>query len=154
MMVLTIAMLAVSMNLSAQDKQSNEQRMSREELAEKQARQIAHELALDETTAQRYVSTYMDYMKDLWALGPRIGSHQQEEVSETKTAMNIKKRFDRDKKIIELREKYYGYYSQFLTQKQIERAYELERQSMRRLTHRHHQKAGGKGMSHRTHHRR
>ena len=45
--------------------------------------------------------------------------------------------------------KYYKEYSKFLTQKQIDRAYELERQVMRRLAKHHRQGAGG--MKHRTH---
>jgi hypothetical protein len=58
----------------------------------------------------------------------------------------IKQRMERSQKILDLREKYYGKYSQFLSPKQIERVYELERQAMQRLarhgktSHRHQQK--------------
>ena len=38
--------------------QNPQQRMSREQLAEKQAKHIAHELAFDETTTQKFVETY------------------------------------------------------------------------------------------------
>ena len=38
--------------------------------------------------------------------------------------------------ILDLREKYYKKYSQFLTQKQIERVYELESNVMRRMARR------------------
>ena len=38
--------------------------------------------------------------------------------------------------ILDLREKYYKKYSQFLTQKQIERVYELESKVMRRMAQR------------------
>ena len=42
-------------------------------------------------------------------------------------------RFDRSKKILGLREKYYKIYSQFLSPQQIRRVYTLERQMMNRL---------------------
>lgn len=66
MMVIAIAMLFTSINMSAQS--NNQQRMSREQLAEKQARHIAHELALDDATTQKYVTTYCAYQKEVWAL--------------------------------------------------------------------------------------
>lgn len=43
-------------------------------------------------------------------------------------------RFDRSQKILDLRKKYYAIYSTFLTQKQISRVYEIERDMMRRLS--------------------
>ena len=73
MMVISIAMLFGSINISAQI--NNQQRLSREELAEKQARHIAHELALDDATTQKYVVTYKAYQHDVRALGSRIRRH-------------------------------------------------------------------------------
>ena len=46
----------------------------------------------------------------------------------------MKQRFERSQNILDLRKKYYGIYSTFLTQKQISRVYEIERDMMRRLT--------------------
>ncbi|MCI6724310.1 MAG: hypothetical protein MR463_07670 [Bacteroidales bacterium] len=43
---------------------------------------------------------------------------------------------ERSRMILDLREKYYKKYSQFLTQKQIERVYELESKVMRRMARR------------------
>lgn len=45
-------------------------------------------------------------------------------------------RFDHSKRILAIREKYYEEYSKFLSQKEIEQVYELERQAMRRLSQR------------------
>lgn len=49
----------------------------------------------------------------------------------------IQNRFDRSQKLLDIRKKYYDEYSKFLTQKQIERVYELEKQMMKRLSDRH-----------------
>ena len=45
-------------------------------------------------------------------------------------------RFDHSKRILAIREKYYEKYSKFLSQKEIEQVYELERQAMRRMSQR------------------
>ncbi len=148
MMVIAIAMLFTSINMSAQS--NNQQRMSREQLAEKQARHIAHELALDDATTQKYVTTYCAYQKEVWALGPRVKRHQAN-ATEAEAEQANKARMEQSQKILALREKYYKEYSKFLTQKQIERAYELEQQMMRRLARHHHrQSASGTGSPRRT----
>jgi hypothetical protein len=119
--------------------QDPHQRMSREQLAEKQAKHIAHELAFDETTTQQFIETYCAYQQEVWALGPR---QKPEPTNDEEAEQAIKERFERSQKILDLREKYYEEYSKFLTQKQIQRVYELERQAMNRLEkhHRHGQK--------------
>ena len=144
-MVIAIAMLFSSINMSAQS--NNQQRLSREELAEKQARHIAHELALDDATTQKYVATYCAYQKEVWALGPRVKRHSSANATEAEAEQANKARMEQSQKILDLREKYYKEYSKFLTQKQIERAYELEQQVMRRLARHHRQGAGA--MKHR-----
>ena len=116
--------------------------MSREQLAEKQARHIAHELALDDATTQKYVTTYCAYQKEVWALGPRVKRHQADNATEAEAEQANKARMEQSQKLLALREKYYKEYSKFLTQKQIERAYELEQQVMRRLAKHHRQGAG------------
>lgn len=139
-MIITIALYTFSINLSAQSAQN--QRISREQLAEKQARHIAHELAFDDATTQKYVSTYCAYQKEVWALGPRAKGIRSDNATEAEAEKANKARFEQNQKILALREKYYKEYSKFLTQKQIERAYYLEQQMIRRLLRQHQQQKG------------
>ena len=138
--LLAVLVLFLCTMATAQDKQ---QRMSREQLAEKQAKHIAHELALDETTTRQFVETYCAYQQEMWALEPR---HNATAENEEEAEQAIKERFERSQQLLDLREKYYEEYSKFLTQKQIQRVYELERQAMNRLEkhHRHGHKAPAK----------
>lgn len=138
--LLAVLVLFLCTMATAQDKQ---QRMSREQLAEKQAKHIAHELAFDETTAQKFLETYCAYQQEMWALGPK---HKAKAENEEEAEQAIKERFERSQQLLDLREKYYEEYSKFLTQKQIQRVYELERQAMNRLEkhHRHGHKAPAK----------
>lgn len=138
--LLAVLVLFLCTMATAQDKQL---RMSREQLAEKQAKHIAHELAFDETTTQKFVETYCAYQQEVWALGPK---HKAKAENEEEAEQAIKERFERSQQLLDLREKYYEEYSKFLTQKQIQRVYELERQAMNRLEkhHRHGHKAPAK----------
>ena len=109
--------------------------MTREQLAEAQAHFIANEMAMDDTTTKQFVETFCQFQKDIWALGPRPkrdSSHLSDK--EAEQAMN--ERFTHSQKILDLRKRYYLKYSKFLTPKQIERVYELERKMMNRLFHR------------------
>ena len=57
-------------------------------------------------------------------------------MTDEETEQALKDRFAHSQKILDLRQKYYVIYSEFLTQKQIRRVYELERQMMDRLSKR------------------
>ena len=120
--------------------QNEKQRMSREQLAEKQAKHIAQELSFDEATTQRFIETYCACQQEVWALGPR---QKAEPATDEEAEQAIKERFERSQAVLDLREKYYEEYSKYLTQKQIFRVYELEHQAMDRLNkHREHNQKG------------
>ncbi|MGM9712891.1 MAG: hypothetical protein ACI3Y5_02080 [Prevotella sp.] len=135
MMVIAIAMVLSSTSVSAQNDKS--QRLNREALAERQARHIASQMALDDATTQKYVTTYCAYQKELWGMGPRMKRQKKAEMTEEEAKQANKARLERSRKMLDLREKYYQEYSTFLTQKQIERAYQLEQQMMQRLARKH-----------------
>lgn len=135
MLIAFAAIICCTATAAAQG--SGKQRMTREQFAEAQARHLADGLELDDAASERLVATYCAFQEELWAIGrcprPRKGQPLDEEASEEA----IKARFEHSRKVLDLREKYYGLYSEFLTQGQIARLYELERQMMRRLGARH-----------------
>lgn len=130
LLLLVAALATLSTPASAQNKR---QRMTREQFAETQAQYIADNLALDDATAQKFIETYCDSQKEIWALGPRPG-RQRGTATDEQTEQALKERFDHSQKILDIRRKYYGRYSKFLSQKQIQRVYELEKQMMKRLS--------------------
>lgn len=67
-MLAAVAMMACYGTIYAQN--DNRQRMTREELAEKQARYIADEMVMDDATTKLFVETFCQFQKDIWALGP------------------------------------------------------------------------------------
>ena len=142
-LMMVVAMMTVSTSVCAQAP-NQKQRLSREQLAEKQAQYIAHDLGLDDKTSSKFIGTYTEYQKEIWALGPRPHHKKGEMKSDAQTELEIKQRFEMSEKILNIRQKYYKKYSQFLSQQQIQRVYELERQMMKRFAQRGLRKGMGK----------
>jgi hypothetical protein len=118
--VILIAIMVVASGTTAMAQNNGSQRLSREELATKQAQYIAQELALDEPTTNKYVETYCQYQREIWALGSRKG-------------LNTEQRLERSQKILDLRKKYYHLYSGFLTEQQLDKAYKHEKKLLDRM---------------------
>lgn len=119
---LLIAIMIMASGTMAMAQTGNMQKLSREELAVKQAQYIAHELALDEAASDKYVEVYCQYQRDLWNIGPR-------------KSLTTEQMFDRSQQILDLRKKYYKKYKSFMTERQIEQAYKLEKRLLNRLMH-------------------
>ena len=123
-------MLMGTATISAQN--NKRQRLTREELADKQARHIAQTMAFDEATTKQFVETYTACQKEIWALGARKQANAQQQ-TEAEAKEDIALQFERSEKLLQIRQKYYAEYSKFLTQNQIKRVYVLERRMMKRL---------------------
>lgn len=126
-MMVALMMIATCTVAFAQP-QGKKQRMSREQLAEVQARHIAKQLAFDDELTSKFVSVFCQQQQEIWALAPRLGR-----MAAATDEEQIQQRFDRSEKILAIRKKYYKEYSQFLTQAQIKKVYEIERQTMKRF---------------------
>lgn len=137
--IIVLALITSVLTLQAQV--SEKQRISREQLAEKQAQHIAHDLALDDATTAKFVATYHEYQKELWAIGPRPKRAKGNAQSEEQAEAQMQQQFTRSQRILDLREKYYKKYSTFLTQRQIQCVYEIERGMRKKLMQR---RAAGK----------
>ncbi|NPD81826.1 hypothetical protein HPS57_07540 [Prevotella sp. PINT] len=132
-----------AMNASARGEAANKDKqkrvaMTREQLAEKQAKHIAEAMAMDDATANRFVKTYGECQKEVWALSPKRGKGMRRNapgMTDAEAEQSLKADFDHSQKILDIRKKYYKEYSKFLTQKQIKRVYELEKQTKNRLMH-------------------
>ena len=141
MMMMVVMMMTVTANVCAQTP-NQKQRLSREQLAEVQAKHIAHDLGLDDKTSSKFIDTYTQCQKEVWALGPRPHHKKGDVVSDAQTEQMLKQRFEMSEKILDIRQKYYKKYSLFLTQQQIQRVYEIERQMMKRFAQRGSRKGG------------
>ena len=135
MMLMAIAMMAYCATGYAQG--DKKERPSREQLAETQAKHIAQKMAMDDAVSQKFIQVYCEYQQELWALRPEGNKEKranQESMTDAQAQQIIKDRFQHSQQVLNLREKYYATYSQFLSQKQILRIYEMEKQMTNRMT--------------------
>ena len=130
---MTLLLMLSAIGANAQDAK---QRMSREQMAETQARHIAADLNLDGSTYDRFVETYKKYKNELWQTAPKRNRKDGRKASETEeqAAEKMRLRFERSQKVLDIRNKYYREFSKFLTQKQIEQMYDKEHKIMERLS--------------------
>ena len=132
--ILTLMLVFTAFGTQAQNAK---QRMSREQMAETQAKHIAADLNLTGKTYDRFVETYENYKKELWQTVPKCRKKNcRNSETEEQAAEKMRKRFERSQKVLDIRNKYYQEFSKFLTQKQIEQMYEKERKMMKRLSER------------------
>lgn len=132
-MMLAVA-LFTCMGAQAQQSAAKDTQKNREDFVQKQAQRIADQLAFDDQTTDKFVKTYSQYCKEVEALRPTRQPNREQEkaLTDKEVEQKIKERFDRSRKMLDIREKYYSEYSKFLTPKQIDRVYQLEQQMKRR----------------------
>jgi len=128
---LALTLVAALFTLGANAQKENRKQGNPDEFGEKQAQRIADKLSLDDNTTAKFVETYTTYQKELRELrqqNDKKGQKNDTLRTDEEVESAIKAQFALKKKVLELRETYYSKYRAFLTPKQIERVYKLERQ--------------------------
>ena len=100
--VLALVMIVFHVNTYAQ--KSEQQRMTREQLAETQAQFIANEMAMDNKTSRQFVETFCQFQKEIWALGPRP-KREKAHLSDKEAEQAMNERFAHSQKILDLSKK-------------------------------------------------
>lgn len=139
--MLLMALVCGSQLAFAQQKQGKDtgrKRMGHEQMSEMKAKRIADDLVLDDKTAEKFKTTYMDYMKEMHQLWqkdfPMNGGKDKEgdkmkkkkDLSDAEVEKMIEDRFEQSRKMLDIREKYYKEFKKFLTPKQIQKMYDKE----------------------------
>lgn len=136
-MALAMFMVCMSMGANAQNKQKKDgSRISVEQLTELRAKRIAQALALDDATAQKFTTTFCACQKELYAANKAMKENKgkkRSEMTDAEIETIQKDRFKQSRKLLDLREKYYGEYRKFLSARQVQRVYELEKQDFKKF---------------------
>lgn len=160
---LLVTVMTVFCGTTYAQNEGGERRVSREQLAERQANRIADEMAFSGDVRTRFIDTYSRCQKEIWEIGPKQGARPGQKPDAVRKPRGskadslhkggirpegskpadsnvdsladaaIKARFDRSQKLLDIREKYYAEYCKFLTPTQIKKVYEVERQMRERL---------------------
>lgn len=137
---LMLCMLLAVAGMPTLSAQSKQQRLTREQLAERQADMLIHRMTLTDEQNKKFRETYLRLQKEMWKLNERSAKFRQQMKeakdkidSEQAARQRLEQRFDRSRQLLDLREKFYKEYSSFMTQKELQRYYELEQQMRDRL---------------------
>ena len=109
--VLALVMIVFHVNTYAQ--KSEQQRMTREQLAETQAQFIANEMAMDNKTSRQFVETFCQFQKEIWALGPRP-KREKAHLSDKEAEQAMNERFAHSQKILAIGRKFYWSYTNLM----------------------------------------
>lgn len=120
----------------------NGKHLNKEQFAKIQASRISQSLGLDDKTSQKFIETFCQCSKEMAASRPQHQKKKRAEMTDAEVDKAIRADFAQSRKLLEIREKYYKAYSKFLSPKQIQRVYEMERGDMQRFAKRWH----GKGV--------
>lgn len=98
--------------------------------AEQKANNIANQLALDDETATKFVATYTEYQQELRDLRKENFPKRSNDSLRTdeEVEQSLQAEFKMQQERLDLQKKYYEKYRKFLSPKQIERVYMLERE--------------------------
>ncbi len=141
--MLVIAMLAIVPATSFAQQNKRPDPAKREAFAKAQATEIAKKLELNEDLTKKFTETYLDCQKDMWALGrPGFNRTKSSEMTEEQAKEMNKARLEHQRKVLDIRDKYYGEYSKFLTQKQIMRVNDIEKKMFDRMMQKHDKRQG------------
>lgn len=127
---LLCAALLCAMSPAAQHPKAQRHKPSKTEMAQKQASRIADELSLADETRDRFIATFVNCQQEIWSCrGRKCGKV----TSDAQADSLIRARFDQSQRALDLRRRYYDEYRKFLTPRQINRVYELERDMMKHI---------------------
>ena len=128
-----------------QPRDGKRSRPNMEQFVKSQAARIAQSLNLDGEKSKRFIQTFYNCRKVMAGTMKGLPHKKRSEMTDEEVDKAIKSEFKPGRKMLDIREKYYYAYSKFLTPKQIQRVYDLERQDMQHFAKRWHQKKDGNG---------
>ncbi|MBO7300471.1 MAG: hypothetical protein J6U53_03580 [Tidjanibacter sp.] len=120
----------------AQGSKNNQpkQKLTPEQIATTQAQEIAYSLGLDDATTAKFVTTFVNYRMDIRAAKKSAGTKKiKKDMNEQQVEDALKAQFAHSKKVLDIREKYFGEYRKFLNPRQIQRVYELEKRQTEKM---------------------
>ena len=142
LMVLAAIVMGSQVTLFAQEKKetkSERRQFNKEQMLEIQCNQIIKGLALDDATATKFIPVYKQYMEEMQAtrhmgvcrnVANRTAADKQipkPVPTDAEVEQAIKARFAQSRKILDIREEYYNEFRKFLSPKQIQKMYNMEK---------------------------
>lgn len=148
----TLFLAAQGVAQGPQKQMTPEQREARKQaMMENRCNQLATALTLNDVDAARFIALYKQYNDEMHALRKQYKMHRPkkanakqgtpaEPLTDEQVDANIRNRFAMSRAIIDVREKYYNEFCQFMNPKQIQKLYDLEKKQGAKMKEQHHQR--------------
>lgn len=149
--IMTLALCAATLSISAQEaaKDAKQKCCTTEctrgprpmQALKKQANRIASRLGLNDATTAKFTDTYGKYCQEMMEAQKKYARIRPEKpgegceeamLTDAQVRTNIENQFALSQAILDIRKKYYKEFSTFLTPKQIQRVYDMEKQGAER----------------------
>lgn len=114
------------------------QKVTPEQVATSQAKEIALSLGLDDATTAKFTTSFVNYRMEIREANKVRRSATPKKVAkkdmtEEQVEAQLKAQFAHSRKVLDIREKYYKEYSKYLNPRQIQRVYELEKRQTEKM---------------------
>ena len=134
----TLALLCCTSTFAQEAKPKQpKQKVTPEQIATTQAQEIALSLGMDDATTAKFTATFVKYRMEVRELQkarksatPKVA---RREMTDQQVEEQIKAQFAHSRKVLDIREKYYGEYRKYLNPRQIQRVYELEKRQTEKM---------------------
>ena len=131
--LIVITILGAQMGMSAQNIGNQKNGLTPAQRIEKQTAHVVNSLSLNDATAAKFSKVYSQYLKELYDCvqqGCHIsfgGKMDRAKMTDAQIDQMLQNRFDRSRKILNIREKYYKRFKQVLKPRQIWKVYSIEK---------------------------
>ena len=134
--MLMVALFVGTQVMNAQNEQGRNhgkrahKRMTMEQMVDMQSNKIIGELGLDDKTAAKFKDVYAKYMKEMNDLRKEYMPKRPEAgkkpsmPTDAEVDKMMRDRFKQSRKMLDIREKYYGEFRKFLSPKQVQKIYD------------------------------
>jgi Spy/CpxP family protein refolding chaperone len=136
LMIAAALLLGCQLNVSAQNK-IRKQRPTPEQTQQRQCNQMVKTLLLDDATAAKFIPLFSKYLEEMRAVRQSYRDDRtlanKPMPTDAEIEKLIKDRFARSRKMLDLRENYYGQFRKILSPKQIWKMYQTEDQNAKKI---------------------
>lgn len=129
-MVLVALFMGSQMAIFAQGKKEGKmdrKQFGQEQMQKMQCNQLINALALDDAETAKFKPVYTKYMEEMRAVRDMNPRAPRSTLTDAEVEQVIKARFAQSRKMLDIREKYYNEFRKFLSPKQIQKMYNIEK---------------------------
>lgn len=135
--ILAAGMMTLASAQNNNGPRRNQERPSKEQFAQMRMERMCEELSLDDKTSALFKEVYAQFLADQNAIMTEYRMDRKKEgerMTDQEVDADIRRDFERSRKLLDLRENYYEKFLKILTPRQIRKMYAAEKQMGQRAS--------------------